>query len=115
MITKSHPKSLSYTLDNNNAYLYYASELKPYHKNDATLFPNCELPKPGSVLTAEGTKEHIIKRILNTRKCGCGYQYLVRWISFGPKDNEWLPHKDLEDCEALDRWIEDNGDWLAAL
>ena len=113
-ITKSHPESSSYTLDNNNPYPYYASELKPYHENDATLFPNRELPKPGPVLTPEGNKEHIIKRILDTRKRGRGYQYLVRWIGFGHEDDEWIPRKDLEDCEALDRWIEDNGDWPAA-
>ena len=113
-ITKSHPESSSYTLDNNNPYPYYASELKPYHENDATLFPNRELPKPGPVLTPEGNKEHIIERILDTRKRGRGYQYLVRWIGFGHEDDEWIPRKDLEDCEALDRWIEDNGDWPAA-
>lgn len=114
-ITKSHPESSSYTLDNNNAYPYYTSELKPYHENDATLFPNCKLPKSGPVLTAERMKEHIIEHILDTRKCSCGYQYLVRWISFRPEDNKWLPCKDLEDCKALKRWIEDNGDWPAAL
>ena len=48
------------------------------------------------------------------RKHGRGYQYLVRWVGFGPADDEWLLRKDVEDCEALDWWIEANSDWPAA-
>ena len=33
-ITKAHPETSSYTLDNNSPYPYYASKLKLYHQND---------------------------------------------------------------------------------
>ena len=112
-IIKTHPESSSYTLDNNNTYPYYASQLKPYHTNNAILFPNRELPKPRPVLTPDGLQEHAIDKILDTRKHRWGYQYLVCWVGFGPTDDEWLPQKDVEDCEALNQWIEANGDWPA--
>ena len=91
MIIKSHPESSLYTLDNNNAYLYYASKLKLYHPNDPQLFPDCELPRPGPVLTPDGMHEHEIEWILDTQPCGHGHWYLVRWVGYGPEDNEWLP------------------------
>ena len=108
-IIKSHPETSSYTLDNNSAYPYYASELKLYHPNDAQLFPNRELPKPGPILTPDGMQEHEIERILDAQPRGRGYRYLVRWVGYGPEDDEWLPGKMLKDCEALDRWIEAGG------
>ena len=76
-ITKAHPETSSYTLNNNSPYPYYASKLKLYHQNDPILFPNCELPKPGPVLTPDGMQEHKIKQILDMQPRGCGHRYLV--------------------------------------
>ena len=90
-VIKTHPELSSYILDNNNTYPYYASQLKPYHTNNTTLFPNCKLPKPRPVLTLHGLHEHTINKILDTWKCKWGYQYLVRWVGFGPRDDEWIP------------------------
>ena len=90
-VIKTHPESSSYTLDNNDTYPYYASLLKLYHTNNALLFPNHELPKPGPVLTPDGLQEHTIDKILDTQKCKWGYQYLVHWVGFRPKDDKWLP------------------------
>ena len=53
-IIKTHPELSSYTLDNNDTYPCYASQLKPYCNNNAILFPNGELPKPRPVLTLDG-------------------------------------------------------------
>ena len=92
-IIKSHPESSSYALNDSNLYPYYASELKPYYKNDVVLFPYHELPKLGPILTPEGTHKNVIEWILDMRKHGHSYQYLVSWVGFGPKDNKWLPWK----------------------
>ena len=35
---------------------------------------------------------------------------LMWWVGFGPKDDEWLSSKVLEDCEALDTWYANRGD-----
>ena len=114
MIVNAHPESLSYSLDNDSIYPYYASQLKPYHANNPTLLPNHELAKPGPVLTPEGLQEHVIDQILDTRKCGHGHQYLVHWVGFRAEDDGWLLCKDVKDCKALDQWIKENSDWPAA-
>lgn len=72
-IIQAHPEASSYTLDNGNSYPYYASKLKLYQPNDSDLFPNCELPKPGPMLTPDGMQEHEIERILDAQPCGHGY------------------------------------------
>ena len=111
-IIKANAESSSYSLDNDNGYPYYSSELKPYHANDADLFPGREHPKPGPVMTDDGLMEHEIDRIIDSRPWGCGYHYLIRWVGYRPEDDEWLPGRMLEDCEALDKWIERGGDRL---
>ena len=100
-ITNAHPETSSYTLNNNSPYPYYASELKLYHQNDPILFPNRKLPKPGPVLTPDGMQEHEIEQILDMQPHGCGHQYLIQWVGYGPEDDEWLPGRMLEDCKAL--------------
>ena len=53
-----------YTIDNDNRYPYYASELKPYHANDTELSPNRELPKLGPIMTDNGLMEHEMDKII---------------------------------------------------
>ena len=106
MIINAHLETSSYTLNNNNAYPYYASELKLYLGNDTQLFLNHELPKPGPVLTPDGMQEHGIEQILDEKPQGRGYQYLVQWVGYSPEDDKWLPGRMLEDCKALNWWVE---------
>ena len=63
-------------------------------------------------MTDDGLMEHEIDKIIDSRPWGRGYRYLVRWVGYGPEDDEWLPGRMLEDCEALDKWIENDGDRL---
>ena len=114
-IIKANAESSSYTLNNDNRYPYYSSELKPYHANDADLFPSREHPKPGPVMTDDGLMEHEINKIIDSQPWGYGYHYLVWWVGYGPEDDEWLPGCMLEDCKALDKWIENGGDRLDGL
>ena len=111
-IIKVNAESSSYSLDNDNRYPYYSSKLKPYHANDADLFPGREHPRPGPVMTDDGLMEHKIDRIIDSWPWGRGYCYLVRWVGYRPEDNEWLPGRMLEDCKALDKWIKHGGDRL---
>ena len=93
MVVKTNAESSSYTLDNDDGYPYYASELKPYRANDTDLFPGREHPKPGPIMTDDNC-------------------YLVCWVGYRPEDEEWLPAHMLKNCEALDKWMENGGDRL---
>ena len=61
-IIKANTESSSYTLNNNNDYPYYSSQLKHYHANDAELFPGREHPKPGPIMTDDRLMEHEINK-----------------------------------------------------
>jgi hypothetical protein len=93
---------------------FHASELKRFVPNDSELFPSREHPRPGPVLTEDGLEEFTIDRIIDQRKRGRGFQYLVRWVGYGPEDDRWLPRRELEDCAALDEWLVSQGLGVAA-
>ena len=84
---------------------FHTSVVVPYVENDATLFPGREFSQPGPVITEEGTEEYFIRDIIDERRCGQGYRYLVRWIGYGPEENRWLSGSDLKDTEALNIWL----------
>jgi len=106
-VTVAHPETSSYTIALppycGDFPTYYASKLKLHLANDAALFPSQENSRPGPMLTSDGLQEHKIGWILDSRPCGRGYQFLVQWKGYGPKDDEWLAGHLLEDCEVLDR------------
>jgi len=113
-ITHSHPEASSYTLDiRTNAYpVFHASKLKTHLANDPTLFLSREFSQPGPILMADGLEEHTVEEIIDSRRRGCGWQFLVRWLGYGPHHNKWLPATELKDCEVLDLWYQIGGDGL---
>ncbi len=114
LVTHANPDLLSYTLDIPNSparfNTFHISELRKFIPNDKDLFPSCDHPSPGPVVTEEGLEEHVIEHILDEQRRGRGFQYLIRWLGFSESHDEWLPHHQLEDCEALDVWIEKKAD-----
>src|SRR5882762_2175956 len=77
--------------------------------NDQTLFPGRELPHDGPVTLVDGSEEHGIERILDERRRGKGWQYLVQWKGYGLGDDEWLPRREVEETIALDEWLRERG------
>ena len=111
-ILEAHPQSSTYTLDlpnSPNIYpTFHASQLRPFIPNDPNLFPSREHPRPGPVMTKDGSEECFIDRILDEHCVGHGRQYLVRWFGYGPEDDKWLPQRMINDCEVLNRWEKKN-------
>jgi hypothetical protein len=89
---------------------FYISELKRFVPNDATLFPSRELPQPGPVLTPDSLEEFMVDEIIDSRRRGRGWQFLMRWSGYGPEHDRWLSGAALDNCEALDRWLDSGGD-----
>jgi hypothetical protein len=107
-VTAAFPETSSYSLhlpNSPNVFpTFHASLLKRFIENDPLLFPSRELGRPGPVMTEDGLEEYRIEKIVDERKRGRGYQYLVRWSGYSENDDLWVPQCELEDCEALDRW-----------
>ncbi|GAW09832.1 reverse transcriptase-RNase H-integrase [Lentinula edodes] len=87
----------------------YVDQLKHYVPNDPALFPERQrgIPEPTIV---DGHEEFAIDRILDSRRRGRGWQFLVRWVDQAPSEDRWLPYSSLHECEALDDWVRNGGD-----
>lgn len=112
-IVKAFPEKSVYTLDLPNSPgtfpTFHASLLNKYIANDASLFPSRQLDEPDAVVTIEGDDYWDIEEIIDERKRGRGYQYLVRWTGYRPDMDLWLPRREVEDCAALDAWLSKRG------
>lgn len=112
MIEKAFSESSMYTLHlpaSSLAFsLFHVSLLKKYNKNNANLFPNHKLPKPGPIITVDGQDKYFIEKILDKQRHGHGHQYLVHWLGYGPEGDLWLPCSELLEMEALELWDKRN-------
>ena len=109
-VIDEHLATSNYTLELPNSLntypTYHASELKLFVPNDASLFPSRELPQPQPILTPDGLEEFLVQDIIDSQRRGRRWQYLVRWAGYGPEHDHWLAKLALDDCEALDVWLE---------
>jgi hypothetical protein len=117
-VIKAWPDTSNYKLDlpasNAGHNIFHLSELKRYLDNDTSLFPAREPTRPGPIVSADGLEEYLIDKIVDSRKRGCGTQYLVHWQGYSRDADTWLPARELEECKALECWLSDNGSGLDA-
>jgi hypothetical protein len=78
-------------------------EVMAEHWLDAEQFPERTLI-PADTVIINGHEESFIDKIIDQRRRG--HQYLVRWRGEGPEGDKWIAAKELEDCEALDIWLQ---------
>ena len=83
------------------------SWLKPYKPRPADLGPSV-VHKPPEVINDE--EEHEVEVILADRYKGSKTQYLVRFKSYGPEEDLWLPIKNLANAQGAiaDYWKRQN-------
>lgn len=109
-VLHAYPETSVYTLDLPNTMkifpTFHASLLKRFIPNDDAMYPSRAHPRPGPVVTPDGVEEWEVEDIIDHRKRGCGYQFLVRWKGYGPDADEWLPRCEVAELEALDRYLE---------
>ncbi|OJT13579.1 Transposon Ty3-I Gag-Pol polyprotein, partial [Trametes pubescens] len=110
-IAKAHPSTSSYTLDLPVSMrifpTFHGSLLRPYLENDNDAFPGRSFPEPGPVVTPDGEEEYFVEQILDRRRVGRGWQYLVRWLGYGAGSDSWLPGREVEDLAALDVYLKE--------
>ena len=85
--------------------VFHTSLVLPYKENDRSLFSSREFPAPKPIINETGDNEYFVQDIIDERRSGRGFKYLVRWVGYGEEENRWLPRKELEDTEALDTWL----------
>lgn len=108
-IVRANPEKSSYTLNMPNAEnvfpTFHSSLLRPFVANDGNLFPSRELERPAAITGDSGDDEFFVEEIID-EKCGRrGMEYLVSFRGYGAEENRWLPRAEIEELEALDRWL----------
>lgn len=92
LVTHANPDLSSYTLDISNSLArfntFHVSELRKFIPNNTDLFPSCDHPRPGPIVTENGLEEHVIDKIIDEWRRGHGFQYLVYWLGFPDSHNE---------------------------
>lgn len=62
---------------------FHTLQVIPYIESDTEMFPSRHFEEPNPIITEDGIEEQFIDKILDARRHGCRYQYLVRWRGFG--------------------------------
>ncbi|KAI2661364.1 Transposon Tf2-8 polyprotein [Labeo rohita] len=66
------------------------------------IHPVFHVSKIKPVFFAHGETTYSVNRILDSRRRGRGYQYLVDWEGYGPEERSWVPARDILDHSLID-------------
>jgi Chromo (CHRromatin Organisation MOdifier) domain len=71
--------------------VFYAALLRPYQENE--VYGENYIQPPPDI--EEGEEVYEVEQILKHRKCGRGYEYLIKWVGYQITKALWEPKLNL--------------------
>ncbi len=84
--------------------VFPVSKIKPVFRSP--LQPLISAPPPPRLI--EGSLAYSVRRLIDVRRRGRGYQYLVDWD--GPEERCWIPARNILDCALIDQFHQRHGE-----
>ena len=111
LIINTHPEASTITLNMPNTPnlfpTFHISNVKPWYPNDNTKYPSCLLEQPGPI-DVNRSEEFLVNTILDHKKIGRGFHYLVHFMGYGAEHDRWIAGWELKDNEVLDIYWKNN-------
>ncbi len=86
--------------------VFHVSKIKPVFRSP--LQPLISAPPAPRLI--EGSPAYSVLRLIDVRRRGRGYQYLVDWEGYGLEERCWIPARNILDCALIDQFHQHHGE-----